>query len=75
MLQAHAQVFNACNCFKMSPPPAISASLAVATRDELNRCGRIATQVGLLIVVHLIAHFYCVQEFNSCFYLKSFVGQ
>lgn len=45
MLQAHAQLVNACNCFKMSPPPAISAALAAATRDELNRCGRIATQL------------------------------
>jgi len=45
MLQAHVQLINACNSFKMSPPPAISASLAAATRDELNRCGRIATQL------------------------------
>ncbi|GAB6026056.1 hypothetical protein CHUAL_012262 [Chamberlinius hualienensis] len=45
MIQAHAQLFHVCNCYKLSPPPAIAAALAAVTRDELDRCGRISTQL------------------------------
>lgn len=45
VLQAHLQLQLACSCVKTSPPPAIAASVATATRDELQKCGRVVLQV------------------------------
>lgn len=45
VLQAHLQLQLACSCVKTSPPPAIAASVATATRDELQKCGRVVMQV------------------------------
>lgn len=54
VLQAHLQLQLACSCVKTSPPPAIAASVAAATRDELQKCGRVVTQIRK-----------CAKEFRS----------
>lgn len=45
MLQAHGQLVRACTSHRTAPPPAIAASVANATRDELHKCGRIVGQL------------------------------
>ncbi|GFY39151.1 integrator complex subunit 7 [Trichonephila inaurata madagascariensis] len=45
VLGAHLQLQLACSCVKTSPPPAIAASVAAATRDELQKCGRVVMQI------------------------------
>ncbi|XP_015928651.1 integrator complex subunit 7 [Parasteatoda tepidariorum] len=45
VLQAHLQLLLACSCVKTSPPPAIAVSVATATRDELQKCGRVVMQI------------------------------
>lgn len=45
VLQAHLQLQLACCCVKTSPPPAIAAAVAAATRDELQKCGRVVMQI------------------------------
>ncbi|KAF8777907.1 Integrator complex subunit 7 like protein [Argiope bruennichi] len=45
VLGAHLQLQLACSCIKTSPPPAIAASVAAATRDELQKCGRVVLQI------------------------------
>lgn len=44
-LQAHLQLLDACSCIKTSPPPAIAAAVAIAARDELQKSGRVVTQL------------------------------
>uniref|UniRef100_T1J6J8 Integrator complex subunit 7 n=1 Tax=Strigamia maritima TaxID=126957 RepID=T1J6J8_STRMM len=53
LLQAHYQLARTCTSLKTSPPPAIAATLAAATRDELQKCGRITMQLRK-----------CVREFR-----------
>ncbi|KAH7943419.1 hypothetical protein HPB52_007822 [Rhipicephalus sanguineus] len=43
-VRAHAQLLQACGCLRTAPPPAIAASVASATRDELQKCGRVVAQ-------------------------------
>ncbi|KAL1483471.1 hypothetical protein MTO96_050233, partial [Rhipicephalus appendiculatus] len=40
-----AQLLQACGCLRTAPPPAIAASVASATRDELQKCGRVVAQL------------------------------
>lgn len=44
-VRAHAQLLQACGCLRTAPPPAIAASVASATRDELQKCGRVVAQL------------------------------
>ncbi|KAH8037863.1 hypothetical protein HPB51_018351 [Rhipicephalus microplus] len=44
-VRAHAQLLQACSCLRTAPPPAIAASVASATRDELQKCGRVVAQL------------------------------
>ncbi|KAH7967398.1 hypothetical protein HPB49_024483 [Dermacentor silvarum] len=44
-VRAHAQLLQACGCLRTAHPPAIAASVASATRDELQKCGRVVAQV------------------------------
>ncbi|TSK58186.1 Integrator complex subunit 7 [Bagarius yarrelli] len=46
-LQALAQLICTCNSLKTSPPPAIAASMALSSGNELQRCGRISQQMKL----------------------------
>lgn len=41
----------ACRTLRSAPPPAIAAQLASATRDELQRCGRITQQLRKSVAV------------------------
>ncbi|XP_050722010.1 integrator complex subunit 7-like [Eriocheir sinensis] len=41
----HAQLLHACLSLRTAPPPAIAASLATSTRDDLLRCGRVSQQL------------------------------
>ncbi|RZF40032.1 hypothetical protein LSTR_LSTR002435 [Laodelphax striatellus] len=45
MLQACAQLVSACNSLCTAPPPAITAAIVQATRDELQRFGHITNQL------------------------------
>ncbi|KAL4630563.1 integrator complex subunit 7 [Arapaima gigas] len=47
MLQALSQLICTCNSLKTSPPPAIATTIALASGNELQRCGRISTQMRL----------------------------
>ncbi|EEC00174.1 integrator complex subunit, putative [Ixodes scapularis] len=40
-VRAHGQLVQACACLRTAPPPAIAGSVATATRDELQKCGRV----------------------------------
>ncbi|XP_063608036.1 integrator complex subunit 7-like [Penaeus indicus] len=42
----HAQLLHACLSLRTAPPPAIAASLATSTRDDLLRCGRVSQQLA-----------------------------
>ncbi|MGH0118046.1 UNVERIFIED_CONTAM: hypothetical protein FKN15_052051, partial [Acipenser sinensis] len=44
-LQALSQLICICNSLKTSPPPAIATTIALASGNELQRCGRISTQM------------------------------
>lgn len=44
MVRSHLQLVQACACLRTAPPPAIAASVATATRDELQKCGRVVAQ-------------------------------
>ncbi|KAJ8355599.1 hypothetical protein SKAU_G00183930 [Synaphobranchus kaupii] len=44
-LQALSQLICTCNSLKTSPPPAIAATIALSSGNELQRCGRISTQM------------------------------
>ena len=44
-LMCHAQLLIACLSLRTAPPPAIAASLATSTRDDLLRCGRVSHQL------------------------------
>ncbi|KAG9484611.1 hypothetical protein GDO78_010148 [Eleutherodactylus coqui] len=45
LLQAFSQLICTCNSLKTSPPPAIAATIAMTSGNDLQRCGRISTQV------------------------------
>ncbi|KAI1897706.1 hypothetical protein AGOR_G00086040 [Albula goreensis] len=45
MLQALSQLICTCNSLKTSPPPAIATTIALSSGNELQRCGRISTQM------------------------------
>ncbi|KAG7460767.1 hypothetical protein MATL_G00202430 [Megalops atlanticus] len=44
-LQALSQLICTCNSLKTSPPPAIATTIALTSGSELQRCGRISTQM------------------------------
>ncbi|XP_030637805.1 integrator complex subunit 7 [Chanos chanos] len=44
-LQAMSQLLCTCNSLKTSPPPAIATTMASSSGNELQRCGRISTQM------------------------------
>ncbi|XP_028676160.1 integrator complex subunit 7 [Erpetoichthys calabaricus] len=44
-LQALSQLICTCNSLKTSPPPAIATTIALTSGNELQRCGRISTQM------------------------------
>ncbi|XP_059355051.1 integrator complex subunit 7 [Carassius carassius] len=46
-LQALSQLICTCNSLKTSPPPAIATTIALSSGGELQRCGRISTQMKL----------------------------
>ncbi|XP_077077062.1 integrator complex subunit 7 [Siphateles boraxobius] len=46
-LQALSQLICTCNSLKTSPPPAIATTIALSSGSELQRCGRISTQMKL----------------------------
>lgn len=50
-LTACSQLMQACRTLRSAPPPAIAAQLASATRDELQRCGRITQQLRKSVAV------------------------
>ncbi|XP_073528083.1 integrator complex subunit 7 isoform X2 [Phyllobates terribilis] len=45
LLQAFSQLICTCNSLKTSPPPAIAATIAMSSGNDLQRCGRISTQM------------------------------
>jgi len=45
MLAAFTNFLTSCNAVKLSPPPAIAQSIALAARDDLLKYGRIVTQM------------------------------
>lgn len=45
LLQAFSQLICTCNSLKTSPPPAIAATVAMTSGNDLQRCGRISTQM------------------------------
>ena len=44
-LSACSQLVQACRTMQTAPPPAVAIAVAAATRDELQRCGRITGQL------------------------------
>ncbi|KAF4099234.1 integrator complex subunit 7 [Onychostoma macrolepis] len=46
-LQALSQLICTCNSLKTSPPPAIATTIALSSGSDLQRCGRISTQMKL----------------------------
>lgn len=44
-LWACSQLVQACKTLQTTPPPAIAHAVASATRDELQRCGRVTHQL------------------------------
>jgi len=50
-LSACSQLVQACRTLQTAPPPAIAHAVAAATRDELQRCGRITHQLRKSVVV------------------------
>ncbi|XP_021324028.1 integrator complex subunit 7 isoform X1 [Danio rerio] len=44
-LQALSQLICTCNSLKTSPPPAIATTIALSSGSDLQRCGRISTQM------------------------------
>lgn len=44
-LAASSQLVQACRTMQTAPPPAVAHAVAAATRDELQRCGRITGQL------------------------------
>ncbi|CAJ1076974.1 integrator complex subunit 7 [Xyrichtys novacula] len=53
-LQALSQLICTCNSLKTSPPPAIAATIAHTSGNDLQRCGRISMQMKV-----------CMDEFRS----------
>ncbi|PIN99399.1 hypothetical protein AB205_0005050 [Aquarana catesbeiana] len=47
LLQAFFQLICTCNSLKTSPPPAIASTMALTSGNDLQRCGRISTQMKL----------------------------
>uniref|UniRef100_A0A8D0HIC1 Integrator complex subunit 7 n=1 Tax=Sphenodon punctatus TaxID=8508 RepID=A0A8D0HIC1_SPHPU len=47
LLQAFSQLICTCNSLKTSPPPAIATTIAMASGNDLQRCGRISNQMKL----------------------------
>ncbi|XP_050807748.1 integrator complex subunit 7 isoform X3 [Gopherus flavomarginatus] len=47
LLQAFSQLICTCNSLKTSPPPAIATTIAMTSGNDLQRCGRISTQMKL----------------------------
>ncbi|KAL8185367.1 UNVERIFIED_CONTAM: Integrator complex subunit 7 [Gekko kuhli] len=47
LLQAFSQLICTCNSLKTSPPPAIATTIAMTSGSDLQRCGRISTQMKL----------------------------
>ncbi|KAG9484610.1 hypothetical protein GDO78_010148 [Eleutherodactylus coqui] len=54
LLQAFSQLICTCNSLKTSPPPAIAATIAMTSGNDLQRCGRISTQMKQ-----------CMEEFRN----------
>lgn len=52
-LQALSQLICTCNSLKTSPPPAIATTIALSSGSELQRCGRISSQV-LKNILHTV---------------------
>ncbi|XP_028296097.1 integrator complex subunit 7 [Gouania willdenowi] len=53
-LQALSHLICTCNSLKTSPPPAIATTIALTSGNDLQRCGRIATQMKV-----------CMEEFRG----------
>ncbi|XP_063299923.1 integrator complex subunit 7 isoform X2 [Pelobates fuscus] len=45
LLHAFSQLICTCNSLKTSPPPAIASTIAMTSGNDLQRCGRISTQM------------------------------
>lgn len=45
LLQAFSQLICTCNSLKTSPPPAIATTIAMTLGNDLQRCGRISSQM------------------------------
>ncbi|XP_053314662.1 integrator complex subunit 7 [Spea bombifrons] len=54
VLQAFSQLICTGNSLKTSPPPAIASTIAMASGNDLQRCGRISTQMK-----------HCMEEFKN----------
>lgn len=46
MLKAYVFLIQACNTLRSCPPPAIAASMAMTSRDDLQKSGRVIMQVS-----------------------------
>ncbi|XP_064476425.1 integrator complex subunit 7-like isoform X2 [Ornithodoros turicata] len=44
-VRSQLQLAQACSLLRTAPPPAIAAALAQATRDDLQKCGRVVAQL------------------------------
>ena len=51
-MQVLSQLVSAATSLQTSPPPAIAAALALQSRDDLQRCGRVTGQLRAA-VIHL----------------------
>ena len=49
MIQVVSQLVWAATSLRTSPPPAIAAALAVQSRDDLQRCGRVTSQLRKVV--------------------------
>lgn len=56
-LQALSQLICTCNSLKTSPPPAIATTIALSSGSDLQRCGRISTQVQKNIYISMPTYF------------------
>jgi len=50
LLCCGSQLVQACRALQTAPPPAIAGAVALASRDELQRCGRVTQQLRKCVV-------------------------
>ena len=62
-MEALYQLVSAATSLQTSPPPAIAAALAQQSRDDLQRCGRVTSQlrnVNFTLIFHVL-YFLCLE--------------